>query len=228
VRALVLLTIVLANCVAQDHSSTSSQSKGSSWHLSDISYKPPEDTSEPVLTSEKYPPNAAPGSAASVTLSFDIDEHGIPTHLQVEKSSDQKWEATVVAAVQDWRFSPGMRVFAGAVVPCTVSLVLSEARSTQTAPARIGNGVTAPQVLRKVAPKYTKEAAKAKLEGTVIVFVVVDSDGHPRDLRVLRPLGFGLDEKAIEAVSKWEFRPGTKDGKPVAVQATIEVNFRLH
>src|ERR1035438_551294 len=82
-----------------------------SWHLSDISYKPPEDASDPVLTSEKYPPNAAPGNKASVTLSFDVDEQGVPVHLQVEKSSDKKWEADVIAAVGEWRFSAGMRNF---------------------------------------------------------------------------------------------------------------------
>ena len=57
--------------------------------------------------------------------------------------------------------------------------------------------------------------------------VIIDSTGKPTNLKVLRPLGLGLDEKAIEAVQKWRFRPGTKEGKPVAVYATIEVNFRL-
>jgi len=55
----------------------------------------------------------------------------------------------------------------------------------------------------------------------------VDEKGNPRELKVIRPLGLGLDQKAIEAVEKWKFKPGMKDGKPVAVQATIEVNFRL-
>ncbi|HEV8037243.1 MAG TPA: TonB family protein [Bryobacteraceae bacterium] len=198
-----------------------------SWHLSDISYKPLEDASDPVLTSEKYPPNAAPGSTASITLSFDVDEHGVPVRLQVEKSSDRKWEADVLAAVGEWRFAPGMRNFEAVVVPCTVSLTLGESRSALGGPLRIGNGVLPPQVISKVAPKYTKEASKAKLEGTVIVLVVVDEQGHPRDVRVIRPLGLGLEEMAIEAVRQWLFRPGTKDGKPVAVQATIQVNFLL-
>ena len=55
----------------------------------------------------------------------------------------------------------------------------------------------------------------------------VDTSGHPRNIKVMRSLGLGLDEKAIEAVSQWEFRPGMKDGKPVTVAATVEVNFRL-
>jgi len=92
---------------------------------------------------------------------------------------------------------------------------------------RIGGGVSPPSVLQKVEPEYSEEARKAKFQGTVILFVVVDEKGNPKDLKVIRPLGLGLDQKAIEAVEKWKFRPGMKDGKPVAVQATIEVNFRL-
>jgi len=92
---------------------------------------------------------------------------------------------------------------------------------------RIGGGVSAPTVLFKVEPEYSEEARKAKFQGTVVLFVVVDEKGNPTQLRVIRPLGLGLDQKAIEAVEKWKFSPGKKDGKPVAVQATIEVNFRL-
>lgn len=92
---------------------------------------------------------------------------------------------------------------------------------------RIGGGVSAPTLVFKVEPEYSEEARKAKFQGTVVLSVVVDEKGLPRDLKVLRPLGLGLDEKAIEAVTKWRFRPGYKDGKPVAVAATIEVNFRL-
>jgi TonB family protein len=92
---------------------------------------------------------------------------------------------------------------------------------------RIGGGVSAPTVIHKVEPEYSEEARQRKFQGTVILFIVVDAEGKPRDLRVIRPLGLGLDQKAIEAVEKWKFKPGMKDGKPVAVQATIEVNFRL-
>jgi TonB family protein len=92
---------------------------------------------------------------------------------------------------------------------------------------RIGNGVSAPSVLRKVAPKYSKEALRAKLEGTVVLSLVVDDHGRPQTLKIVRALGLGLDEKATEAVEKWKFKPGMKDGKPVPVMATIEVNFHL-
>jgi periplasmic protein TonB len=92
---------------------------------------------------------------------------------------------------------------------------------------KIGGGVSPPSILFKVEPEYSEEARKAKFQGTVLLFVVVDEKGNPRDIKILRPLGLGLDQKAVEAVEKWKFSPGKKDGKPVAVQAQIEVNFRL-
>jgi TonB family protein len=90
-----------------------------------------------------------------------------------------------------------------------------------------GGGVSAPVVLYKVDPEYSEEARKAKYSGTVVLQLVVDSSGKAQNIHVVRSLGLGLDEKAIEAVNKWKFRPGYKGGQPVAVQATIEVNFRL-
>jgi TonB family protein len=92
---------------------------------------------------------------------------------------------------------------------------------------RVGNGVSAPALLFKVEPSYSDEARALKVAGTVTVQVIVNPDGTASDFVVLEGLGYGLDEKAIEAISRWKFRPGTLDGNPVPVLATIEVNFRL-
>lgn len=92
---------------------------------------------------------------------------------------------------------------------------------------RIGGDVSSPVLILKTEPEYSEEARKAKYSGSVLLTIVVDQNGVPRDIRVVRPLGLGLDEKAIEAVRKWRFRPGTKSGRPVAVQAQVEVSFRL-
>ena len=75
-------------------------------------------------------------------------------------------------------------------------------------------------------PEYSEEARHAKYQGTVLLWVIVGADGRPRDIRVQRSLGMGLDEKAVEAVRRWTFEPAMKDGQPVAVQVNIEVSFR--
>ncbi len=90
-----------------------------------------------------------------------------------------------------------------------------------------GAGVSAPALLYKVEPEYSEEARKAKYQGVVVLTVVVDAAGHVTNPRVVRSLGLGLDEKAMEAVQKWKFRPGYKDGRSVPVSAEIEVSFRL-
>jgi periplasmic protein TonB len=92
---------------------------------------------------------------------------------------------------------------------------------------RIGGDVSAPVLVAKVEPEYSEDARKAKYSGTVLLSIVVGVDGLPRNVHVVRPLGLGLDEKAIEAVMKWRFRPGMKGGHAVATTAQVEVNFRL-
>ncbi|MGA8025850.1 MAG: energy transducer TonB [Bryobacteraceae bacterium] len=92
---------------------------------------------------------------------------------------------------------------------------------------RIGGDVSQPIPIYKPDPEYSEEARKAKYSGTVLVSVVIDEHGLPRDIHVIRPLGLGLDEKAVEAVRTWRFIPGKKAGKPVAVEANIEISFRL-
>jgi periplasmic protein TonB len=92
---------------------------------------------------------------------------------------------------------------------------------------RPGGAVSNPIPISRPEPQYSEEARKAKWGGTVLLSLVVDETGHTTDIHVIKPLGLGLDEKAIEAVSKWLFKPGMKDGKPVKVYAQIEVTFRL-
>jgi len=93
---------------------------------------------------------------------------------------------------------------------------------------RVGGGVSAPKAIYSPDPEYSEEARKAKFQGTCVLWLVVGPDGRPRDIRVQRTLGLGLDEKAIEAVKTWRFDPAMKDGKPVAVQINVEVSFRLY
>ncbi len=92
---------------------------------------------------------------------------------------------------------------------------------------RVGGGVSAPQLIHRVDPEYSEEARKAKHQGTVELYVEVEPDGRAHKILVRRSLGLGLDEKAIEAVRQWRFKPALKDGKPVTVGALVTVHFRL-
>ncbi len=95
-------------------------------------------------------------------------------------------------------------------------------------PYHVGGGVSAPSVLYDPSPEYSEEARKAKYSGTSIVTLIVGPDGLPRNITVSRSVGLGLDEKAIEAVKQWRFKPALKDGKPVAVEISVEVSFNLY
>jgi periplasmic protein TonB len=93
---------------------------------------------------------------------------------------------------------------------------------------RVGGGVSPPRPTFAPDPEYSEEARKAKYQGTVVLFLVVGPDGRPRDIKLARSLGMGLDEKAIEAVRQWRFEPAKKDGRAVAVGINVEVNFNLY
>jgi protein TonB len=88
-------------------------------------------------------------------------------------------------------------------------------------------GRSAPVAIHTANPEYTEEARRAKIEGAVLLQIVIDEKGIPTEPEALRSLDKGLDQKAIEAVKKWRFKPGTKNGKPVPATAKIELNFRL-
>ena len=99
--------------------------------------------------------------------------------------------------------------------------------NTGGGPRRIGGGVSAPEVIYKVDPEFSEEARKAKVAGNVLVYLWVDGNGNPSHVRVARGIGMGLDEKAVEAVRQWRFKPAMENGKPVTVELNIEVNFQI-
>jgi protein TonB len=91
-----------------------------------------------------------------------------------------------------------------------------------------GGGVSAPQVIYSVDPEFSDEARRAKYQGICVVSVIVDAQGNPQHVKVVRPLGMGLDEKAVEAVRQYRFKPAYYQGHPVAVEVNVEVNFRIY
>jgi TonB family protein len=95
---------------------------------------------------------------------------------------------------------------------------------------RVGNGVSEPKLTFSVEAEFSDEARRAKYEGTVVISLIVDAQGNPQNIRVSRSLGMGLDEKAVEAVRQYKFKPAIQasSGKAVPVPISVEVRFRLY
>jgi TonB family protein len=94
-------------------------------------------------------------------------------------------------------------------------------------PMRVGPGVSAPIPISKPDPAYSERARQAKFQGTVVMQITVDPEGNVSGARVVKPLGLGLDAKALETVRTWTFQPAMKDGVPVPVTVMVEFSFRL-
>ena len=92
----------------------------------------------------------------------------------------------------------------------------------------VGGGVSAPAVIHSVPPEFSEQARSASLQGTVSLQLIVDAEGNPQNVHVTRRLGMGLDEKAVEAVRQYKFRPAMYQGHPVAVQIVVDIDFHLH
>jgi periplasmic protein TonB len=91
---------------------------------------------------------------------------------------------------------------------------------------RVADDVSVPRLIHSVEPEYTEAARNAKISGTVLVNLIVEPNGNPTHIRIVRGLGMGLDEKAIQAVQQYIFKPGMKNGKPVRVELNISLNFQ--
>ena len=91
----------------------------------------------------------------------------------------------------------------------------------------VGGGVTAPRVIHSVEPEFSDAARQAKYQGVVSIQLIVDTQGNPEDVHVTHRLGMGLDEKAVEAVRQYKFKPAMYQGRSVPVQITVDVDFHL-
>ncbi|MGB8012901.1 MAG: energy transducer TonB [Terriglobales bacterium] len=88
--------------------------------------------------------------------------------------------------------------------------------------------VTPPHAIFMPDPEYSEKARKKKIQGVITLSLTVAADGTTRDIKIQKGLGYGLDEKAVEAVSRWKFKPALKDGEPIDKEIAVEVNFRLY
>ncbi len=118
-------------------------------------------------------------------------------------------------------------LFVFAAIPAFAQQPASGENPDNAPPMHVGGSVRPPTALNSVAPGFTDDARKAKFEGTVRLYLWIDKNGLPSHIRVIRGVGMGLDEKAVEAAQQYRFKPATRKGKPVKVDLYIDVNFQL-
>ena len=137
-------------------------------------------------------------------------------------------------SLPDCRFSPEFDAIPGVVSRPEENRGPEKADSGATAVdgeivPGTNRSVTPAKVVHQPNPEFSEQARSTKYEGTITLALVVDKTGRPRSIRISRPIGMGLDQKAVEAVSNWEFEPARKDGEPVAMgPIQVQVNFHLY
>jgi len=188
----------------------------------------------------KYPKRALQNKLQdTVTLKLTISKNGTVKKAEAVNGDAELSDAAVRSA-RKWRYVPYFLGEKPVEVQTMVSINfrINEAGPDITATYKVpqdspiseigkpGTGVTAPKLVFAPDPEYSAEAKNAKLEGVCVLALIVGADGYPRDIKVARSLGLGLDEKAIEAVQKWRFLPARKGGVAVAVAINVELQFR--
>jgi TonB family protein len=184
------------------------------------------ESSSPRYTDE----GTAAGIEGTVTLEASVDIDGKVNVLRVVKGLGYGLDQRAIGAVLDWKFAPATKdgVPVQTVTQIDVDFKLPPPRTVNgTAVLRIGGVVRPPTIISRVEPIYSDEARAAHYQGTVLLEAIIKKDGTVEIVRVVRSLGFGLDENATDAIKLWKFKPATRNGEPVDVAINIEVNFNL-
>ena len=177
------------------------------------------------------------GVEGTVVVYAEIAKNGSPENLRVLRSLGYGLDQEAVRAVQQWQFERHLQNGEVSRVATYVPVRFRLDRQVYGVqqPATVDNeifqvaegGITAPRIISRVEPTYTEEARRAKVGGTIILFMEITSSGTVENVVVLHGLEKGLDESAVRAIKQWKFAPATKDGRPVAVIMTVEMNFSM-
>jgi len=222
-------------------------SKLSRWHLVDASFKPPDGASRPTFLTEPYPLGAGVSDkaidegaviaairrAATITLHFDVDEQGVPANFQVLAASAPVWENEAIAVVRNWRFTPGSKDAQPVPVPCTLDLVWGQkiwtAATLGQMREKLGTPVprqpSAPPPKMTIFSTYIIEDNTPHSPYSVVLSVIIGTDGVPSNVSLIRSLTPEYNAQAIEAVRNWHFAPALVNGRPMPLPALIEVDF---
>jgi TonB family protein len=185
-----------------------------------------------------YPPDAkAAHLEGAVVLHAVISKTGEVRDLYVVSGPDEL-QASALDAIGQWIYKPYLLNGQPTEVETTITVNYklddpadsqsqNDESATGVVPKKIGGSVSAPVLIYSVEPDYTAQAKADKVGGIVLINFWVDEQGRPEHVRVRRGLGEGLDEKAVEAVKQYRFKPAMEGGKPVLAELNIEVNFKI-
>jgi TonB family protein len=136
----------------------------------------------------------------------------------------------LVSADRNCRFSPDLLAVPGlsSTEQTSGSPATAQNPPAITAVFHVGGGVAPPRVVFNPEPEFSKRARQAKYQGVAVLGLIVNKDGTPTRIRILSPIGSGLDDQAVRAVEGWRFKPAEKDGQPVSVEIAVEVDFHLY
>ena len=177
-----------------------------------------------IVSADRFKPGTKDGTPVAIAQSVEVDMQAC-----IEQTEDNTGENTTVVrliskSVQKFETisqTPEEAVLTSDITP-------SEDSYASAYPLyRIGGDVKAPMVIQTANVEFSDEARRAHYQGVCMVELIVDKYGMPRQLRSVRPLGMGLDQKAIEAIRKYRFQPAMKNGEPVSVKIAVQVDFRL-
>lgn len=168
----------------------------------------------------------SPHIPASMALSLELEGMAVAGLFQAQRAQEMFARARELRAMSVKAMNSAPQDDS-AEPPATVPGSNLTESTIPNSTFRVGGGVSPPSVTYKVDPEYSDEARLVNYSGTVLLSVVVDTEGKARSIALVKGLGLGLDERAVAAVRQWRFKPGTKDGHPVNVRARIEVNFKL-
>jgi TonB family protein len=188
------------------------------------------------MVKPEYTPEAKAAKFSGIVLvNLVVDQNGQPQDVHILRGVGMGLDQEAVSVVKQYKFKPAMED--GKPVPVQINVEVNfqidDAASASVPPApknaarTLPDGATAPVLLYQVEPEYTNSARKAKKSGTVLVNLMIDKQGRPQHVRVLRRLDTGLDKKAIEAVKQYRFKPAMKDNQPVEEALNVEINFQI-
>lgn len=197
----------------------------------------------PVTTSEELRSTCTPRMVRVIAV---VEVDGTARIRTIDPPAGDECSDAVVAALKQTQFQPGtlngkpvpvavcirvpfqyLHPPAPRLVSCQNSIAFGIQPAATNDRLRPPPGTKPPVPIHTAFAQFSDEARTERIQGVVLITTVVDEQGMPTDIRVVRGVGHGLDENAVAAVSQYRFRPATLDGKPIAVRITIEVSFRL-